>query len=87
MVGQLGVTLALRSRKTLEGRPTDNLEAYQAYMKAKEILARSKKDGPVKYFGNDGLDGEALNDLVGKEGVDLVWIEGHHDVGEPGKPG
>ncbi|MFQ5524706.1 MAG: protein kinase [Thermoanaerobaculia bacterium] len=37
---QLGVTLGVPEREALEARPTENLEAYQAYLRGRSLLGR-----------------------------------------------
>ncbi len=38
VVDQLGIALSAGERQVLEARPTENLDAYQAYLQGKEIL-------------------------------------------------
>ena len=49
VVEQLGITLLAGERNAVEARPTDNLEAYQEFLRGKELTAtlRSAKDWPT----------------------------------------
>ncbi len=50
VISQLGVTLLASDRTALEGRPTDNLPAYEAYLRGLEALGKVEHKEAVRLF-------------------------------------
>jgi serine/threonine protein kinase len=60
IANKLTATLSPQEKKWIEARPTDNLEAYDLYLQAKELIGYVEANAPVGGYERPSIDAIAL---------------------------